>query len=111
MAESEPLSDRRKSFEEKFRRDQELQFKVLNRRNKLLGRWLGERFGLSGAELDSYAGSVVAADLVKPGDDDVVAKVMADVTERGARVTEAEIRAKLKELAHTAKQQLETELK
>jgi hypothetical protein len=108
---ADTFNDRRKGFEEKFRMDQELQFKVQNRRNKLLGQWLAEQFGMSGADRDAYAGTVVAADFEKPGDDDVIAKVMADVTQRGIRVTEAEVRKKLGELHETAKQQLEAELK
>jgi hypothetical protein len=106
---AEPLRDRRKSFEEKFRLDQELQFRVVNRRNKLLGLWLGERFGLTGADRDAYAGTIVAADFAKPGDDDVIAKVIADVAARGMRLTEAEIRAKLGEFAIIAKSQIEAE--
>jgi hypothetical protein len=108
---ADKLQDRRKAFEEKFRMDQELQFKVQNRRNKLLGQWLGDQFGLTGADRDTYAGSVVAADFEKPGDDDVIAKVMADIGARGIRVSEAEVRKKLGELAETAKQQIESELK
>lgn len=109
MADS--FADRRKRAEEKLRMDQELAFKIQNRRNKLLGLWLGEQFGLNGAERESYAGSVVAADMEKPGDDDVVAKVMADIGARGVRVTEAEVRQKLKELGETAKQQIVAENK
>jgi hypothetical protein len=109
MADS--FNDRRKGFEEKFRMDQELQFKVNNRRNKLLGLWLADQFGLAGADRDAYAGTVVAADFQKPGDDDVVAKVMADIGSKGVRVTEAEVRKKLGELAETAKTQVMGELK
>jgi len=109
MADS--MNDRRKGFEEKFRMDQELQFKVTNRRNKLLGLWLADQFGLTGADRDTYAGSVVAADFQKPGDDDVIAKVMADVGSKGIRVTEAEVRKKLGELAETAKTQIMEDMK
>lgn len=106
---SDAIDDRRKAFEEKFRLDQDLQFKVSARRDKLLGLWLGERLGLGGDKLADYAASVVIADLAKPGDEDVIGKVMADIKERNVSVTEAEVRAKLAELAVTAKEQIQAE--
>jgi len=107
---ADAINDRRKGFEEKFRHDQELQFKVSSRRNKLIGLWLGERFGLGGDKLAEYA-SVVIADLDKPGDEDVIGKIMADIKEHNVSISEAEIRSKLAELAVTAKDQVMTELK
>lgn len=108
---ADAINDRRKAFEEKFRMDQDLQFKVSSRRNKLLGLWLGERFGISGDKLAEYASSVVMADLAKPGDDDVIGKVMADIKERNISIGEADVRAKLAELAVTAKDQIIAEQK
>ena len=105
------FSDREKGFEEKFRHDEELRFRVVSRRNRLLGLWAAEKLGLTGADADRYAKEVVAADFQKPGDDDVIAKVMADVASKGIRVTEAEIRKKLGDLAETAKTQVMEELK
>ncbi len=108
---ADALNDRRKGFEEKFRHDQDLQFKVSSRRNKLLGLWLGERFGLGGDKLAEYASSVVIADLAKPGDDDVIGKVMADIKEHNVAISDADVRAKLAEFAVTAKDQLMAEQK
>jgi hypothetical protein len=39
---------REKDFEARFKHDQELQFKVTARRNRLLGLWAAERMGLGG---------------------------------------------------------------
>lgn len=108
---ADAINDRRKAFEEKFRLDQDLQFKVSSRRNKLLGLWLGERFGLGSDKLAEYASSVVIADLAKPGDDDVIGKVMADIKERDLSISEADVRAKLAELEVTAKEQIVAEHK
>ena len=52
---------REEAFEQQFAHDEELQFKATARRNKLLGLWAAEKLGLSGAEADSYALSVVMA--------------------------------------------------
>ena len=38
------FEEREKSFEKKFVRDEELQFKVNAKRNKYLGEWAAEKF-------------------------------------------------------------------
>ena len=43
---------RKKGFEGKFARDQELEFKILARRNKYLGVWAAENLRLSGPAVD-----------------------------------------------------------
>ena len=53
---------REEGFEKKFALDEELLFKAGARRNKLLGLWAAEKLGISGAEADAYAKSVVMAD-------------------------------------------------
>ena len=72
------FEDREKGFEQKYKHDQELDFKVKVRANKMLGLWIAGLFGMPADEADAYAKTVVAADLERPGDDDVVEKVMAD---------------------------------
>ena len=56
------FGEREKAFEDKYKHDQELQFKVEARRNKLIGLWAAEQMGLSGGDADAYAKEVVAAD-------------------------------------------------
>lgn len=101
------FDDREKGFETKYQRDQEFQFKVTVRRNKLLGLWIAEKLGLAGAEAESYAKDVVAADFEKPGDDDVVDKVMADVAAKGIDVGEKDVRREMARLMDVAREQLE----
>ena len=81
-----PLSDREKAFEAKFQKDQELQFKVNARRNKLLGLWAAEKMEMSGGDAEAYAKEVVAADFDEPGEDDVVRKVLADLEGKGLEI-------------------------
>ena len=92
------LNDRRDSFEKKFAHDEELRFKATARRNKLLGLWVADQLGQSGAEADAYAKSVVVADFEEAGDGDVVRKVKADLDAKGVATSEAAIRAKMDEL-------------
>ena len=94
---AEVFDERKKGFEAKFKMDEEIEFKVSARRNKLLGLWLAEKLGLSESEHESYATEVVLSDLVEPGIEDIIRKVMNDIENRGANISESEVRLKLDE--------------
>jgi hypothetical protein len=100
------FDDRQKAFENQYKHDQELKFKVNARRNKLLGEWAGRQMGLAGADLEAYAKSVVMADFEKPGDDDVLQKVAADLKANGLSVGDGVVRAEMEKLLGTAKEQI-----
>ena len=86
------FNDREKSFEKKFEKDQELQFKVNARRNMLLGLWAAGLMGKSGADAEAYAKEVVLADFEKPGDSDVMAKLVKDFAAAGKPMEEHAVR-------------------
>ncbi len=85
---------REEGFEKKFAHDEELKFKAIARRNKLLGLWAAGLLGKSGADADAYAKEIVMADLAERGDDDVIAKLKADL---GAKASEQQIRGQMSE--------------
>ena len=89
---------REEGFEKKFALDEEQKFKAVARRNRLLGLWAAEKLGISGDAANAYAKDVVAADFEEAGDNDVLHKVLKDLTAKGVAVTEAELRAKMDEL-------------
>ena len=92
------FNDRERGEEARFRHDQELYFRVRNRRNKLVGlKIASEYLGLKGDEALSYAKDVVMADFERPGDDDVVEKIQADVTGAGKSISDHLIQRFLKE--------------
>lgn len=103
------FNDREKSFEKKFEKDQELQFKVNARRNKLLGLWAAGLMGKSGADAEAYAKEVVIADFEKPGDSDVMAKLVKDLAAAGKPTEEHTVRKQAERLMDDAKKQLMTE--
>jgi hypothetical protein len=103
------FNDREKAFEDKYKHDQELQFKVEVRRNKLLGLWAAELLDKKGDEADAYAKEVISSDFDEPGDDDVLRKVLADLQGAGVDFTEHRLRHKMDELLSVAKQQVMTE--
>jgi len=98
------FDERQKGFENKFKHDQELQFKVMARRNKLLGQWVAGKLGI--ADADAYAKEVVAADFEKAGDSDVVEKILKDAKAKGVAISEAELRAQMEHLLPVAKKQI-----
>ena len=100
------FKDREKGQEAKFAHDAELRFKAEARRNKLLGLWAAELMGISGEEANAYAAEVVAADFAEAGDEDVFRKVSGDLGARGVTVTDEEIRSKMEELVHVARDQV-----
>ncbi len=103
------FDDREKSFEAKYKRDQEAMFKVVSRRNRLLGLWAAEKFGLTDNQALDYAKEVVLSDFEEPGDDDVVRKVLSDFDERGLTLDEADLRKEMDRLIDEAARQIEIE--
>jgi hypothetical protein len=99
------FDNREKDFEARFKHDQELQFKVTARRNRLLGLWAAHLMGLSGPTADAYAKEVVDAEF-KGGDRHVIAKIVADLLAKGHPLTEAQVKFELDHLAEQAKQQI-----
>jgi hypothetical protein len=100
------FDDREKAFENKFKLDEELRFKAMARRAKLLGQWAAEQMGLAGSDAEAYAKSVVMADMEQPGDDDLIRKVSADLTAKKIDISNHRIEKKLEELSAIAVQQI-----
>jgi hypothetical protein len=89
------FDDREKAFESMYARDQEMQFKITARRNRLIGQWAAKKMGLTEAEADAYAKDVIRADFEEAGDGDVIRKLVGDLTAAGIEVDEALIRQTL----------------
>ncbi len=98
--------DREKGEEFRYEIEQEIQFKAESRRNRLLGEWLAHKFGMTSGDSGAYVKEVLAADLNKPGTDDVVRKVMKDIEDRGAGISEDEVRAEMERLFSVALEQV-----
>jgi hypothetical protein len=97
---------REEGFEKKFAHDEELRFKAGARRNKLLGLWAAEKLGLSGAEAEAYAKTVVAADFEEAGDEDVFRKVRKDFDANGVDQSDHQIRRTMDEMMGQAIEQI-----
>ena len=100
------FDDRERAFESMYARDQEMQFKIMVRRNRLLGAWAAGLMGLTEEEADAYCKDVVRADFEEAGDEDVIRKLLGDLTSAGVEIDDARIREALEHKAVEARRQL-----
>ncbi len=100
------FDDRERAFETKFAHDQEMNFRIIARRNRLVGEWAARKMSLSDEETAAYAKEVVRADFEEAGDEDVIRKVLGDLTAAGVEVTDAEIREALDHKTVDARRQI-----
>lgn len=100
------FDDRERAFEAKFAHDEDMKFRLIARRNRLLGEWAARLMKLSPAETDAYAKDVVRADFEEAGDEDVIRKVLGDLTAASVDTDEAQIREQLDHKTAEAKRQL-----
>lgn len=96
------LKDREEGFEKKFAMDEELRFRAIARRNRLLGLWAAEKLGKGGEEAEAYAKEVVRADIEEAGEEDVFRKIRADFDAAGVAQSDHQIRRTMEELLATA---------
>ena len=89
---------REEGFEKQFVHDEELKFKAVARRNRMLGLWAAQILGLSGAQAEAYAKEVVMADFEEPGDHDVFRKIRRDFDAKSIAQSDHQIRRTMDEL-------------
>ena len=86
---------REEAFENLFAHDEELKFRATARRDRLFGLWAAEKLGITGAEADAYAKSIVIADIETH---DPFAKVRKDFDAKGVTQSDEQIRSVMTEL-------------
>ncbi|HLZ78355.1 MAG TPA: DUF1476 domain-containing protein [Sphingomonas sp.] len=100
------FDEREQAFETKFARDQDMTFRIIARRNRLLGLWAAEQMKLTPEEADAYAKAVVQAEFEESGDEDVVRKLYGDLVSAQVEIEEAAIRTAMDEKLVEARRQL-----
>jgi hypothetical protein len=100
------FDDRKRAFEAKYARDEEMQFRITARRNRLLGEWAARQMGLSEAETESYAKDVVRSDFEEAGEHDVIRKVLGDLTAANIECDEHTVREALRNKEIEARRQI-----
>ena len=100
------FNDRQRAEEQKYAMDEETAFRVAARSNKLLGHWAAAKMGLTPEETEAYAKAVIQADFEEAGHEDVIRKVLGDLTSAGVDIDEAGVRAALEEKSIEARRKL-----
>jgi hypothetical protein len=100
------FNDRERAEEAHFAMQEELAFRLLARRNRLLGLWAAEKMGLSAVETEAYAKSVVHAEFEEFADEDVVRKIMGDLIAAGIEPNEGEVHHAMKQKEAEARRAL-----
>ena len=98
------FNDREKAFEKKFANDQEAEFKISAKRNKLLGTWVASILNLNEEQKKNYITEVIKSDFQEAGDEDVFKKIKKDL--EGKNIQDTEIRQKMSEFLEAAKKQI-----
>ena len=98
------FDERKKSFEEKFARDSELQFRVQARSNKYLAEFVSEKLGKSEDEKNKYVQEIIKADMELPGTEDVYRKIKDDFKKASISIEDEEIRKQMEKALLRAKE-------
>ena len=98
------FNEREKSFEKKFAKDQELQFKVQARSNKYLAEFVTLKLGKTEQEKKDYIQEIIKADMEEAGSDDVFSKIKNDLQAPSINVEDLEIRNQMEKALLRAKE-------
>ena len=98
------FDEREKSFEKKFAKDQELQFKVAARSNKYLAEWVSSKLGKNDEQKQNYVHEIIKADMEEAGNEDVFRKVKKDFESSAINIDDSEIRNQMTLALNRAKE-------
>ncbi|MBI1206889.1 MAG: DUF1476 family protein [Azospirillum sp.] len=102
------FEERAKAFEDKYKHDQDLLFRVMSKRAKLLGLWAAERMGRAGSEAEAYAMELVQDDAAVPGYHDMLDKIHTDLEAHGQGLSKHRIEKEMDRLLDLARVQVIT---
>ncbi len=105
------FDDRERAEEARYAMDQQTQMRVTARRNKLLGLWAAGLMKLGGEQAEAYAKTVVIADLEEAGDNDVIRKILADLSAAGVAVSESDVKEELARFLPVARDEVARDVK
>ena len=101
---SDKFTDRQKGFEQKFAKDEELQFKVQARSNKYLAEFVSLTLGKTEEEKKNYIQEIIKADMEEAGQEDVFRKIKKDFQEASFSIEDSAIRDQMEKALLRAKE-------
>lgn len=100
------IFDRREqAFENRYAHDQDVEFRAVARRNRLLGLWAADRLGLSLEDATNYAQSIVFAEFDHPGID-IFGVIRRDLDKAGVYIPDNEIHLVMQNLLLKAREDI-----
>lgn len=100
------IDERQGGDEAELGHSEEMLFRVLARRNRLVGKWAAAEMGLSEEEADVYSKELVRAEFEEATGAAIVIKLLGDLTAAGVDIDEARIREALAEKLVEARRQI-----
>ena len=101
---NDKFTEREKSYEKKFARDEELQFKVQARSNKYLAEFVSKKLGKTKEDEIKYVQEIIKADMEEAGSEDVFRKIKKDFQEASISIEDSEIRSEIEKAFSRAKE-------
>ena len=100
------FEDREKSFEEKFRLDEELDFKVAARAAHLFSLWAAGQMGMTGEEAEAYARQASEMIVAKSGRENLMRKTEKDLRARDIRISRHRLEKEMESFYQAAREQI-----
>jgi len=100
------FTEREQAFENKFKHDEELRFKVHARATRYFGEWAAKEMSFTPADISAYADELCAFDLNEPGIGDILRKVKSDLKQRAISTTDHHLQNAYNECLERAKSDL-----
>ena len=100
------MEDRNNAFENKYKHDEEVKFKVEARLAKLFGLWVAGKLGLDSEKAAIYAKEMVGTQLDEAGNEDIIRKAVADLAAAGIDISRTIIDTELAQIEHKAREQI-----
>ena len=101
---SDKFTEREKSFEKIFARDEELQFKVQARSNKYIAEFVSQKLNMNEDEKKKYVHEIIKADMEESGTEDVFRKIKKDFEKNSVIIDDKEIRDQMEKAIIRAKE-------
>ncbi len=100
------FDNRERGYENKYAHDQETEFNITARRNKLLGIWAAEKMNLDEKKATDYAQSLVEKTTQKDSAFCVLQQIMQDFLTAQIDIDKAEIEKAMEHLLDISRDQL-----
>ena len=101
---SDKFTEREKSFEKIFARDEELKFKVQARSNKYIAEFVSQKLNMNEDEKKKYVQEIIKADMEESGTEDVFRKIKKDFEKTSVIIDDKEIRDQMEKAIIRAKE-------